>query len=368
MKRKASQAIKNIVKRARNHLGSHGGVYANAAGGYIGSKLQGGPQKADIASSALTTQNDTARAYIKKKKKQTKSGRKRVLRKKKFVANVKKAISTGQPLIHYNENSSVVVTVNNPFGSAWNTNPYQVWYAGGVSGGASFSNPKFTLFGGSVSTAGAVQTLDVSGYVQATAKLMQNRYNGTDVAPPTVDTIDIYVKYCKLEIAVQNTTSSTITVDLYEFVAAKDIGKGELKITPYDCMTQIKSETTLNTGYTAVVDQEQYGATPFDFANFGQIWTIKNKTTILLGAGQSTTFEAVGPRGMWRGSKMTNLTAMKGKTTMFALCFGSRVAFDLGAGISPAKVAFNKTYKLKYPAGTPTLVDGIEQNVVNQYI
>jgi len=366
MKRKASQAVRSIVKRARNHLMNNAGGYAKMASGYIGSKLQGGPQKTDTAMSTLTTQNDTARAYIKKKKKTSKKSRKRILRKKKFVANVKKAVATGEPLLHYNEFSSLGQTVVNP-ATAWSTSPYQVWYAGGFSSGAAFSSAKFTLWGCQIGISGATETNDVNRYMTQTAAKLQNRFNSTDVAPPQTTTQSIYIKYCKWECAVQNLSLFPYTVDLYEFVAARNIPQTDTKSSPYDCMTENKAETTLTTGYTGVIDQEQYGTTPFDFANFGRTWTIKNKTTVLLGAGQSTTFEVVGPRGLWRSELTNDLIAQKGKTTMFAFCFHSKIGFGQTASSTFANIVFNKTYKFKYPVGAETLVNGIEQTVAQSY-
>nr|WAE42577.1 MAG: capsid protein [Cressdnaviricota sp.] len=369
---KRSRTASGWVRAAGNLAYKHRHTIRKAANwtvGAVNSKRSNagtaGKASKDPSSDALTTYHDIQRAYIKPKRKH---GGRKLKTFKKFKAKVEKSLRSSQPKITLNEKCTTPIVAPN-WAASWATTPSQVLLGDGVvTGYGVTTSAALTLWGCEINDSGTQELHDIASYITNTAARMQTRFNASDVAPPNRETIDIYVRYSKIEFAWVNTTTSAYNIDLYECVAARDIPGNDVEGSPLDCALQNITDTTLTTpGWSGRISMNDYGATPWDCPLFGRSWTIKNKTTLMVPGNGTVNMECLGPKGLWKGIKTNKLVAQKGKTTKFFFVVGSKSAPGQLITTSPGYLAWNKTYHLQFPAGTPTLTDGIEQAVQNTY-
>ena len=90
-------------------------------------------------------------------------------------------------------------------------------------------------FNGNLNTNGINKFLNV-------VKLTDTRVNSVDYIPGSVNSMaplqPIYIRHCELTISVYENSGTAQSMDIYEFVAARDIPKGDPYYSPYAAWTQ----------------------------------------------------------------------------------------------------------------------------------
>lgn len=353
-------------------LAATGGALAAAIAGQVkkavsdfgSNNIQGSENTADGARNAITAQHDIGRAYYRKgKKRLTKKAKKRRGRQKRFRKKVRAIVSGSSPTFHYNERASAPLSMS-AMPTVWANSPSQQTLGSTTTGnnalrlfcGANLAGTDFSNGG----------TTDIGRYMNRAISSIATRYNGADLQPSAatrqqLTTYYAVIKHSAINFTIVNQQATPISVDVYEFVATRDIPLFDDCPTPGAAMsyitTDIGNKLTLDMSNT--INKTDFGATPWDFPTLKKSWKVLSKTTIYLQSLGQTNIQYKGPRGMWGGVKVAENTALKGKTRDFFFVVGGRIAAGLDNANPPIKVYWEKTYKIKPPAGHTWATQGI---------
>lgn len=358
-----------LQRSKRQRTGSQTGLagLAGLVGSLIksNSQLGGSLNSHDAAGNALTANRDVGRSYYKSRKKGSKktSYKKRLAnkRKKRFAKRVKKVISGSSPTYHYNERSAAPYSMS-VMPTVWGTSPCQQ-----MLGTTSSQNSHFKTFEGlplDVLYFNNVASTGVGRYLANAVGLIQTRYNTSDLNVPSkssLETVYAYIKHCQINFSIYNNQSVPINVDVYEFIATRNITLGDYYSTPLTAMDRITSNdaTALSNNMSNTISKTDFGATPWDFPGLTKSWKVLSKTSIYLPANGQTNLQYKGSSGMWGGPKMNELAAFKGKTREYVFVVGSRIGVGMDIVNAPIKVSWEKTYKIKPPTGHTWATEGI---------
>lgn len=312
----------------------------------------------DAAGSAITAQHDVVRAFMRKRSR--KGSKKGAKAKKRFKKKVQRALAPKAVTYHYNERSSGWADMQ-PMPTVWATEPsQQVMGTLKDAGSISYSRGgMFRLFEGlppvgDYNDAGT--STGVGRYLANALGTIAERYSGSDQVQNTdwLATFKAYIKHCGITFSIFNNQTAAINVDIYEFVATRDMNRNDFYATPLVAMSRIASNDAIyfSTNMTNTTTMTDFGATPFDFPGLAKSWRVTSKTTIYLPSNGQTNVQFKGRKGIWDGAKGQDITAFKGKTTEYVIVVGSKIGWGLNNASAPIKVAFEKTYKIKPPTGT----------------
>ena len=331
-------------------------------GGGNNANIQGPMNSHNAAGNALTQYHDIDRAYYKTKRKRlSKKAKKKKRKYKKWTKRVKRAVSGGSPTFHYNERATAALTMG-VMPTVWATSPSQQTLGTGSNGLSGLRLWEGYPLNG-VNYSGAAAS-GVGKYVYNAISLINTRYNSTDVTPgvaSVLETVYAYIKHSQTDFTMVNTSGAAINVDVYEFIAVRDIGVNDYYATPLTAMSRIASNDAakLTNGMTNTIAMTDFGATPWDFPGLSKSWKVMSKTSIYLPVGGQTNLSYKGPKGLWGGTKYQEMTAIKGKTRDYLFVVGSRIGSGMDGVTNPLKVYWNKTYKLKPPVGHTWTTEGI---------
>nr|UOF79096.1 putative capsid protein [Cressdnaviricota sp.] len=324
--------------------------------------VQGRQNSYDAAGNAITAQHDVVRAYMRKRRRKGgKKAYKKRKRAKRFKIKVKKALSPTAVTYHYNERASAWFDMPN-MPTIWGTEPSQQFMGSlrvddGLPG--IFRSGAFRLFEGLPLTGDyndSSTSCGVGRYFAYALGVIAERYSGSDQTPPTdwLQTFKAYIKHCGITFSIYNNQAGAVNVDIYEFIAARNIARNDFYSTPCKAMTRIRTTDAIyfSTSMTNVTAMTDYGATPFDFPGLSKHWKVNQKVTVYLPAGSQTNVQFKGSKGMWDGKLGQDCCAFKGKTREYVFVVGSKIGWGMNDSSAPIKVAFEKTYKIKPPIGT----------------
>lgn len=338
-------------------------VYKNIRRSFQGSdNVQGHQNSHDAAGNAITSQHDVVRAYMRKRRRKGgKKAYKKRARAKSFKRKVKKALAPSAVTYHYNERSSGWMEMAT-MPTIWGTEPSQQ-YMGTLDSEpfeASYAKGSgMRLFEGLPPTGDYNDTATSTGVGRYFAKaigVIAERYGASDQLPPTdwLQTFKAYIKHCGITFSIYNNQLGAINVDIYEFIAARNIARNDFYKTPCTAFTRIRNNDAFyfSDGMTNATAMTDFGATPFDFPGLSKHWKVNQKVTIYLPAGSQTNVQFKGSKGLWDGKLGQDCMAFKGKTREYVFVVGSKIGWGMNNSSAPIKVAFEKTYKIKPPMGT----------------
>jgi len=336
---------------------------ANKFGGIkFHDNLQGSENTRDAARNAITAQHDIGRAYYHKSKKRvSQKAKKRRGKQKKFKKKIRTIIAGSSPTYHYNERATAPVSMS-AMPTVWSTSPSQQTLGTALNG-----NCKFRLFSGCNLDGTAFSnggTTDIGRYMYNAIGKIYTRYNAGDLIPGALSLLETYkcvVKHCAVNFTIVSQQAVPISVDVYEFVATRDIGVTDSYSTPGVAMSQINGTdaNNLTNNMSNTINKTDFGATPWDFPGLKNSWKVLSKTTIYLQSLGQTNLQFTGPRGFWGGSKVNTTCSLKGKTREYFFVVGGRIAAGLDNVTAPIKVYWEKTYKFKPPAGHTWATEGV---------
>jgi hypothetical protein len=207
-----------------------------------------------------------------------------------------------------------------------------------------------------------IVTVDLLEIPKTLVKL-QTRMNATDIAVSTdegnVSSLQsIYIKHSYLTICIHENNGVTQNVDVYLFVAARDIPKGDPYYSPQAAWAQCLGDAKAMVSTTAPSSND-LGNTPLDAPGFAKHWKILSKSRITLGPSQNVSFPIKGPKGMYRFGKIEGLEAQKGKTMAVIIVAGSENAFGASTVANPIVMAWSKRYHWKFPVNEIGFTSGI---------
>jgi len=363
-KRPRTASSSSVAAQGVNLAAALAGIasqYRNS-GGASGGSIQGPENSADAARNAITAQHDIGRSYYNKRKKRlTKKAKKRRGKQKRFKKKVRAIVSGSSPTYHYNERCSAPLNMGN-MPTVWATSPSQQ-----VLGSTSSANNALRLFCG-LNLTGAnfsdASTTDIGRYINRAISNIATRYNAADLLSSNKNFLSPFkcvIKHSAINFTIVNMQATPISVDVYEFVATRDIGQADLYSTPYQAMSSIRSfdANNLTVDMSNTINITDFGATPWDFPGLKNSWKVLSKTTIYIQSLGQTNLQFKGPRGMWGGNKVNEMCSLKGKTRDFMFIVGGRIAYGLNDSSTPIKVYWEKTYKIKPPAGHTWATEGI---------
>lgn len=148
---------------------------------------------------------------------------------------------------------------------------------------------------------------------------------------------------------IQNPNDSSQEYDLYECVAAQDIGNVAYG-TPGDAWENCLAQTAQYGGLAPVYSIIK-GATPFTCPRFGKWWKVLRRTRVRIPSNGFVNFD-MSTKGTWTYEKFSNKYAIKGITK--SLLIVSRPMYGAKAGVDPYTeciVNVNKWFKYYLPGG-----------------
>lgn len=162
----------------------------------------------------------------------------------------------------------------------------------------------------------------------------------------------------KMEISITNRLAVPLVYDVYECVAARDLGTADANYNyPTRCWIQclldayVPTDVTTNNPVRPVV--QTAGQTPYDVPSFGRYWKILKKTRVLLPPGNTSEQMIMGNKFTMSGDRFNNNFAIKGLTKGVIIVggVGDNSAAPASATPETTSVVTNKTWHFKYQLG-----------------
>jgi len=298
--------------------------------------------------SSITAQQDIIQTRTKKK------NYNKLKKQRAFKVKIQKALAADQELNVYSETWKTKFINSNP-GEAQEL--YQ--YPANASGNLMFCT-------------GRQYTVDYDlGYVQDQYRSIkdstnvESNLNAKSIIAASAFKLRIHSARLNLSLTnVDATTTVPMIYDIYECVAARDLGEADAKYNePLKCWAELLTESYSPYDATSrrpnIFDNAQ---SPYDCPGFGKYWKILKKTRVLLGQNQ-TTDHWIQTRGFTlQGDRWWAMHAIKGITKGLIIIGGigdnSGVADGTGepkAGHRTYQYVLQKTWHFKYETGESEL-------------
>lgn len=253
--------------------------------------------------SVVTTQNDVARVFRKKKRS------KASIRKEKFRKRVVAATTSDQPFSSYMETQLIPITAN--YVPAIGATNFQL-----VLGNDQLA----TINYGDLTNANR----DLPRMFTYWANPAGMPAAGAGTGAPSVsnlNTQDLNITHQRMQMSLLNLTNIVLNFDIYQFVAAIDIEQLNYS-TPAAAWTQCLLDTYEARAATRP-GQTFNGSTPLDVPGFGKYWRLLKKDRVSLGGGQQCETLMTGlHRRKINAIQVLSKYALKGVTQNFMIVGG----------------------------------------------
>lgn len=299
-----------------------------------------GTVTANPVSTAITRYHDVDKLYTKRYKRKSIKSRKLAYKRKRFRRAVRRAVKDRTQLCIATQRGAALKTCDsNTSGvTTWNSGPAQILMS------ASTTALDLMLWSGRFQNNVSVSKDIVDIYLKLSSGILTPS-TGTTNTIPWVDQVRYYINHCRLTLGIHENTGNAQNIEIYEFVAARDMPKGDAYYSPKAAWQQVYNDTGTLGGTAPTVNS--LGVTPLDLPAFGKHWKLKNKTRIFLEANGNTMFQIKGPTGVYDYSKNSDLEAIKGKTTHIMIISLSAIGFGTGLNVNPLSLSWSKSYHFK---------------------
>lgn len=318
----------------------------------------------DPAKDTLTQYHDIQHIKMKKRKRLTKKAKRRIKRKRKFTKAVRSVVNKSAPMFRIKSISNAIAQFPS-FASTWYNAVAQSTYTSNTT--------SLTLWPGGF-WAASPATHELNGWFANTYSYLQERWNTTDLtsANPSNNIsarfVNLLVKRWQLDIGLFNNNSTPINVDIYEMVAARDMGETDDYGTVQGAINNIATSCVVLDHSTTSYFQNTMsirGTTPYDFPDLAKHWKVESKTRVYLPGNGQVSFQCQGRKGIYKFDQMKELGARKGYTKQIMMVAGSEIAFGFSGASNALNFVWNQTIHFK-PLGND-FKEFIRQSVYEKY-
>lgn len=326
-------------KRKLVDAGANGAVYAVKRA--MNSRSQTSTRTPNRNPANIVTSQLDVRATRKKK-----ANLKTLRKERRFKEKIEKALSPDQELNVYSE-TSLVSLIPSVAVAAAEQQQYVCSANLMLNAGQSYSN------------------LEGTGWIHRRFQnlIASNNLEVTEGAKSIIRSNSFKLRFIssKMEISLTNRLTIPQVYDIYECVAARDLGQNDaLWNTPLNAWKQCLLDVYTPTDATPIVPQrpvvQTTGQTPYDCPSFGRYWKILKKTRVLLPPGNTTETMIMGNKFRLDGEKFIGNFAVKG-ITKGAIIIGGIGDNSQGPTVAQTTgaVVTQKTWHFKYQLGESEL-------------